>query len=130
MLPDDDAELGTIRWPNEHALGGFAYLLGIVSGVLLIVIEDENPHIRFHAMQSTLVSSCLLVASVLVLGLELLVVRLPAGGWVIGAGLAFIGTILWLCGLALWIFLVVTATRGERYDLPVIGSLTERCLRR
>lgn len=126
MSLDDDADLETTLWLDEHTLGGFAYVLGVVSGALLIVLEDENPYIRFHAIQSTLVFSGLLLASLFVVGLELLVVGLPTGGWVIGTVLAFVGTLLWLSGLALWIFLVVTAARGERYHLPHIGPLAEQ----
>ena len=47
--------------PNVAAL--LAYLLGVVSGLIFFLIEKENKFVKFHAMQSIIVSGGLFVVS-------------------------------------------------------------------
>lgn len=94
--------------------GLLAYLLGIVSGVFLLVVEKQSPFVRFHAAQSTVV-----FALVLVLGIML-------------RGLPLVGRIVWVpyvVGVAaLWVVLMIKAIQGERFKLPYLGDFAERQL--
>ena len=56
MVETEKQNLGTTDTgikPNVAAL--LAYLLGFVSGLVLILIEKNNKFVRFHAMQSIVV---------------------------------------------------------------------------
>lgn len=94
--------------------GLLAYLLGIVSGILLLIVEKESPFVRFHAAQSTVVFGLVLVLSLMVRGLPL------------------VGRVLWVpfvVGVAaLWVVLMIKAIQGQRFKLPYLGDFAERQL--
>jgi len=100
---------------DQNLVGALAYLLGVVSGIVLLLIEPDNRYVRFHAFQSTFT-----FLAVLVLFLVLM-------------GLGVIGWILWIpCFLgvtALWAFLMFKALSGVQYKLPLIGEWAEQQVR-
>ena len=91
------------------------YFLGALTGVAFLLWGkyNRNPLIRFHAFQSIFANgSILLVRSFLdVLGGE------------IGSIVRPITTLAWL---GIWGFLMFKAYRGEKFPIPVIGTLAER----
>ncbi len=89
-----------------------SYILGWVSGLVIILIEKEDDFVRFHAMQSILTFGVLTILSV-----------------AFGSMLMFVGTIgalIRIAGVALWILLMVKAYQGEKYKLPIIGDMAEQ----
>jgi uncharacterized membrane protein len=97
---------------QENVAGLLSYVGWWVSGIVFLLLEPENKFVRFHAIQSIVVFGFITVAG-WVLGL------LPfAGGW--------IGRIVGLVGVALWIVLMVKAYQGARYKLPIAGDLAEK----
>lgn len=106
--------------PNVAAL--LAYLFGWVGGLVFFLIEKDNMYVRFHAMQSILLSG-LWVALIIVA--QILIVILA----IISSALAIIGTLLYIVvglgGLGIWILMMVKAYQGEAYKLPFIGDIAE-----
>jgi len=100
---------------EENVAGLLCYVVGWVSGLVFILIENDNRFVRFHAMQSIIVFGAVTVAG-LVFGL------LP----VIGTAL---GWIIWLIGLVLWVVLMVKAYQGVRYKVPWAGNMAEKLIR-
>ncbi len=97
--------------PNLAAL--LSYLLGFITGILFyFFLEKENKFVRFHAMQSIVVSAAFFVAQI-ILGM------IPILGWVLSF-LVGIG------GFILWIFLMIKAYKGEYYKLPYAGDIAEK----
>ncbi len=86
------------------------YLLGIISGMILLSVEREDRFVRFHALQSILYSA---VAAVVLVSVAL-------------AELYSLGALLGLASLALWLYLMYRAARGERYQLPCLGAWADR----
>ena len=95
-----------------------AYLLGAISGVVLLVIERRDRVVRFHAMQSTLTFLGVAVAT-LALG------SFPVTG-------VFLAGVVYAVALAVWVVLIFKALTGEVYaysylrvlqDLYLIGGL-------
>ena len=97
---------------DENVAGLLCYVLGWISGLVFILIEQNNKFVRFHAMQSIIVFSVLTVASVIF-------------GWMPFIG-GFIGFVIGALGLVLWIVLMVKAYQGTRYKLPWAGNLAEK----
>lgn len=97
---------------NKNMMGAVAYLLGFITGVILLVVEKEDKFVRFHAMQS-----------IVVFGLLFLIGLIPVLGWVTGVILAPLSFILWL--LLMW-----KAYQGEMFKLPVLGDFAEKQLAR
>ncbi len=97
--------------PNLAAL--LSYLLGFITGILFyFFLEKENKFVRFHAMQSIVVSAAFFVAQI-ILGM------IPILGWALSF-LVAIG------GFILWILLMIKAYQGEYYKLPYAGDIAEK----
>lgn len=88
----------------ENVAGLLCYVLGWVSGLVFILIEQENKFVRFHAMQSIIVFAILTILC-----------------WI-----PFVNWFIWLIGLVLWIVLMVKAYQGARFKLPWSGNLAEK----
>jgi len=97
---------------EENVAGLLSYGLGWVSGLVFILLENENRFVRFHAMQSIIVFGSLSIISI-VLG------AIPFIGW----GLTPIVGVL---GFVLWIVLMVRAYQGVMFKLPWAGDLAEK----
>lgn len=94
-----------------NIVGVLCYLGGILSAVLLIVLVKDNKFVRFHAMQSIITFVALFILGVIL-----------SISWV----LLMLTPLLWLLGLAIFIFLMYKAYQGEKYKLPVIGDMAEK----
>src|SRR5690625_2197575 len=88
------------------------YVVGFVTGIIFLLIEKENRFVRFHAFQSTIISSALLIVNIIL-------TLIPIIGWIISL-------ILVLFSLILWILLLVKAYKGELFKLPIVGDIAEQ----
>ncbi len=104
---------------DEKTASWFAYVLSIISAIILIVTEKDNRTVRLHAWQS-LFLGCFMVAVYIVLGII-------AG--IIGIGLFFSGAfvifsilynIVWVGWLVLTIICIIKATQNDIFKIPVI----------
>lgn len=98
------------------------YILGLITGILFLVLEpyNKNRNIRFHAFQSIFLH----VAWIVLVIVEMIVsAALPFP-------LLMLSSLLWLVvflgGLGLWIYMLISAYNGKRVKLPVIGDLAEK----
>ena len=96
----------------ENIASVCAYAFGFLSGGVIFALEKENKLVKFHAMQSILISLIFFVLST-VLGF------IPIIGWL---ALIPVG----LLGLILWLFLMFKAFTGEKFKLPVLGDMAEK----
>lgn len=97
---------------NENVAGALAYVLGWVSGIVVLIVEKDNQFVRYHAWQSIVVFAALTVISVVVQVIP-------------GIG----GFLVWLVGVATfvaWIVLMIQAAQGNRYKVPYAGDIAER----
>ncbi len=102
----DDQDLGkTSMSVQPNMAGAFCYLGLFITGLIFLFMEKENKFVRFHAMQSTIVFGCLFVLSIM---------------------LSFLGGIVTLVMLGLWVFLMYKAYQGEKFKLPVVGDIAEK----
>ena len=97
---------------DENVAGLLCYVLGWVSGLVFVLIEQESKFVRFHAIQSIYVFGVLMIAGIIL-------------GWIpfIGGVLAGLISVLWFI---LWIVLMIKAYQGMRYKLPWSGNLAEK----
>ena len=96
---------------QENVAGALCYLAGLVTGIVFLVLEKENRFVRFHAIQSIVVSLAIMVVMI-VLGF------IPIIGWVINMLLG-IGVFI------LWVVMMLNAYRGRMMKLPVAGNIAE-----
>jgi uncharacterized membrane protein len=97
---------------NENLAALLSYVLGFITGIIFFVIEKESKFVKFHAMQSILVSAALMVLS-FVLGF------IPFIGWI---ALILLGPV----SFVLWIILMVKAYKYVWFKLPVVGDIAEK----
>ncbi len=86
-----------------------SYMLGLVTGIILLRVEKEDRFVRFHALQSILFTSIAIVVllALATVGIDLLTYALAVVVW------------------AVWTILMLRAARGEFYQLPLIGRWAE-----
>lgn len=109
---------------SENLAGLLSYVLGWITGVIFFIV-DKRPYVRFHAAQSIIVF----------LGLHILRSALAVMfgvGWLGGFGgwgfFSLGGLLLKLIGLLsliLWVVLMVKASQGVRFKLPLAGDIAE-----
>ena len=110
---------------NDSKLyGALAYLLGLLTGVLMLVIEPEDKYVKFHAIQSILF--CIGVTAIYV---ALGMLFIPITIITMGLGAVLMLAVYGLLGLAsffAWAYLMYKAYNGEKYKLPVVGAMAEK----
>lgn len=99
---------------NEQLMAAASYLLGFLTGVVMLIVEKQSKFVRFHAMQSTILFGGVFLANI-VLGF------IPILGWLLGILLSFASFILWI--VCMW-----KAFQGEMYKVPYVGDLAEQQL--
>jgi uncharacterized membrane protein len=97
---------------SENLAALLSYVLGFITGIIFFVIEKESRFVKFHAMQSILVSAALMVLS-FVLGF------IPFIGWI---ALILLGPV----SFVLWVLLMVKAYKYVWFKLPVVGDIAEK----
>lgn len=111
---------------QANAAGALAYLAGIITGILFLVIDPykSDRFVRFHAFQS-------IFFNVAWIGLWIawMIVGLVLGA--VTKGFFFIlqvpiDLLLMVGGFALWAFLMFSAYQGKTMRLPVIGALAAK----
>lgn len=85
------------------------YMLGIVTGIILLRVERKDRFVRFHALQSIAFTSLAVVALLLLSmsGMGAIVWAIAVGAW------------------AVWVILMLRAARGDFFQLPFIGRWAE-----
>jgi uncharacterized membrane protein len=112
---------------NKNSLAAFAYVLGLITGILVLIIENKDKYVKFHAIQSILFCVAAMIVG-WVLGLLFMPVMvfgafMMSSLWAVGS---VIMAIYGLAVLVLWIMLIIKAYGGQKYKLPFIGNLAEQ----
>lgn len=97
---------------DPKIVGLLCYLGVFVTGLLFLALEKRSTFVKFHAMQSIMLSLALLIINI-VLGF------IPIIGWFLGGLLAPLSFILWIA-------LMLLALQGRWFKLPIIGDIAER----
>ena len=98
---------------SNEAAGALAYVT-IVPAIVFLLIEpyNKNSFVRFHSWQS-------IFLGIAAFAINTVLTIIPVIGWIL---IPFVG----LGFLAIWVFVLLKALKGERYELPVIGKLAEQ----
>ncbi len=99
---------------NDNLMGAVAYLLGFITGIVLLLVEKKSHFVRFHAMQSTILFGGLFIVNI-ALGF------IPLLGWLVGFLISAAAFVFWL--VLMW-----KAFSGEMYKVPYVGELAEKQL--
>ena len=121
---------------NKNSLGmdqktasWFAYVISIISAIILLVTEKDNRTVREHAWQS-LFLGCVIWGAYIVLAILAAIIAAFSGFlFYISAGFVFftiIYNILWIGWLVLTIICIIKATQNDMFKIPVIYGWVEK----
>ena len=100
---------------SENVAGMLAYVLGFISGIVVLVLEKDNKVVRFHALQSTIWFAFLAILGAVV-GTVI--------GWIPIIG-SLVTTAIGIVVFASWIFLMVMTVVGNKFSIPLIGDVVD-----
>jgi uncharacterized membrane protein len=109
-----------------NVAGALAYLFAPLGGVVMYLLEGEDNFVRFHALQGIAFGVALFAVwiGIFVLNFVLGFVLgdIPFIGFLVGLVSLLITPIVALGMFGVWAFLTYKAYKGERFQLPVLGS--------
>lgn len=113
---------------NANPAAGASYLLLFITGLLIYFNERNNRYVRFHAMQSILLTGVITVFGVVASILSALCSDIAARTHlqvfqVLGIGIAVLA---WLVILCVWLGIMIAAWTGHDVHLPLVGAYAER----
>ncbi|KAJ7225501.1 hypothetical protein GGX14DRAFT_420804 [Mycena pura] len=120
----EEADSQQNQWETRYGLrvdllAAMAYLLGPISALALLIIETHNDFVRFHAYQSALLTTPLVV-------IRIFASLLHFPGW-----MCTIFTLLLVCPelyMAVRAYLDASQNGLARFELPYIGPIATRWL--
>lgn len=112
---------------EPHVAAALAYLAGPFSGVLLLLAERTNPHVRFHAWQSLVALGGLWMLGLVLYLLAFAALFVSATAFRL---LLWVAVLVWVGWVVLWVICLVKAYRGERFRLPLAGAMADRRARK
>lgn len=113
---------------EANTAAGASYLLLFITGLLVYFNERNNRYVRFHAMQSILLTGVITVFGVLASILSALCLDIAARAHLLffgalGSGIAVIAIVTVLCT---WLGMMIAAWTGHDLHLPLMGAYAER----
>jgi uncharacterized membrane protein len=106
---------------EPNIAGLLCYVLGWVTGIIFLLLEQRNRFVRFHAIQSIATFGVLTAASI---ALNILAI-IPF----LGVIFDIINLLIGILGFILWIVLMVKAYQGKMFKLPWAGDLAKKHVR-
>ncbi len=109
---------------RARTAGWLSYLLFWVTGLIFFLLEKENRFVRFHAMQSILFFGGLSILEAIIRFFE----TLFSYSLFPFFGFSVISSVVGLVWFVCWIVLMVRASKGIYYKLPVIGDFADKLI--
>ncbi len=99
---------------SKNTAGALSYVLGPITGVIFLLIE-KDPFVRFHAMQSIVVFTTLILLQ-----------------WVFGLTIILIVLVplISILEFILWLILIYRAWQGEQWEVPILGKYARKFVKK
>jgi len=104
--------------PNRNLVAAISYLLGFITGIVILMVETDDKYIRFHAMQSTIIFLGLFLVNIFV-GLIFSQIRF------LGIIANFFSTLVTIGAFIVWLVSMIKAYQGKVYKWPIVGDIAE-----
>lgn len=120
------AKEGTAKGGDSNLMGAIAYLCGWLTGVIMYLVKKDDKFVKFHAIQSILLSVVVMVVFVGLMVVTLILGFIPVINVVAGILALIVYPLMMLVMLLLMLFLMWKAYQGEKFKLPLIGDFAEK----
>jgi uncharacterized membrane protein len=119
-------------------LGGA--ILGFIPGVryvaflvpiIIYIIEKDSQFVKFHAMQSILLSAVGVILSIMlaIIGAIVTSIVVATGAYASIGIVSILAVLVWIIAIVLLVFFIIAAVKAYKYELykmPLIGKLAEK----
>ena len=108
---------------DQKTASWFAYIISIISAIILLATEKDNRTVRLHAWQS-LFLGCVMAGISIVMGILTAILL-----FVIGPGVIIFSIISWLAWVGfiiISIICIIKATQNDMFKIPVIYNWAEK----
>lgn len=116
---------------DENLAALLSYVFTWVSGLVFFIIEKNSHLVRFHAMQSLILSIAFFVGSI-ALYVAWIILALVASqisgllGTLVGLIFGLVIFVVFLAAVIGWVLGMIKAYQGQVFKLPIIGNLAEK----
>ena len=104
---------------NRNLVAALSYLLGFVTGIVILLVEKDDKFVRFHAWQSTVATGGLFVASIVVS-------LISSSVKILSIISNFINILFWLLIVVVIFISFVRAYKGQIFKWPIAGDFSEK----
>ena len=116
---------------DENIAALLSYVFGWISGLIFFLIEKDSRLVRFHAMQSILLSAAAMVIGFVLWFLSII-------SWLVVAQISgvlsflislIVGLLCFVLGIGILIAVImclIKAYQSQYFKLPVIGNMAEK----
>ena len=116
---------------DENIAAVLSYVFNWVSGLVFFLIEKESRLVRFHAMQSLILSVVFFVAMIAlyILWFVLAIIASQISGilgTLVGLVLGLVIFVVFIAAVIGWIMCMIKAYQGQYFKLPVVGNFAEK----
>jgi uncharacterized membrane protein len=108
---------------EAHIAAALAYLAGPFSGALVLLAEQSNSFVRFHAWQAVIGLGGLGVIVVLLQALTFASIVVSATAFGVLKAVSWVAGVLWIL---VWVVCLVKAFTRRRWKLPIAGTYADR----
>lgn len=98
---------------DRNLVAALSYVLGVITGVVILLVEKQDKYIRFHAWQSIGLFGAIFVLNLIV-------------NLFFGVVSSTISSVLSVAALVLWGFSIYKAYKGQMFKWPVVGNWAEK----
>ena len=106
---------------SENVVAALSYIAGPFSGIAVLVMERENKFVRFHALQSTIWFTLILIVG-WVLGF-IANLPIPILGWLLGIIVRPVIAIGGFAAFLSMVYLMAMAASSKTFKIPIIGNV-------
>jgi uncharacterized membrane protein len=109
---------------SDNVAGLLAYITIIPAIIFLVVAPyNKNRFIRFHAFQNLFLCVAAVALWIVLMILTVAATVVPVVGHLI---VMLLGLACWVGFFVIWIVLLIKASQGQMWKLPVIGDMAEK----
>jgi uncharacterized membrane protein len=116
---------------DENIAALLSYVFGWITGLVFFLIEKDSRLVRFHAMQSIILSGggfVVLIALWIVVFILSFIIGQVSGilGFLVSMVFGLVATVIGFAILIGAIIALIKAYQGQYFKLPVVGNLAEK----
>lgn len=107
---------------DQKTASWFAYIVSIISAIILLVTEKSDKTVRLHAWQSLFLGIAYIIFIVIIY------ILIAVTGGIFGLWIIFsiISYLAWIGFIILSVICIVKATQGSIFKIPVVYGMAEK----